>query len=524
MTPPVTVSAEELDGIDPITYQRRWLILATMCLSLVLIVATVSSVNVAIPHLAASELNPTNTQILWIVDAYALVFAALLLPAGAIGDRFGRKGALLTGLVIFIVASTACAFMKDATALIACRAVMGIGAALIMPSTLSLLQSAFPRRERAKAIATWAGFAGAGGAIGPLMGGFLLAHYWYGSVFLVAAPIATIALVASAILAPASREESAGPLDFGGALLSIVGFGALLAAIIEGPERGWTDTLVLTGFVLAAVCLVGFVFFERRHAHPMLDMHFFENPRFAMGSLGITVTFFAMFAMFFVLTQYLQFVQGYSALEAGVRGLPFAVTMIIVSPRAPKLAAGLGTKRAVGGGMLVLAIGLLLMSFIGLDTTYWYVALCLVLMAAGVGAAMPSLSSGIVQSVPMNKAGVGSAVNDTTREVGGAIGIAALGSIVNSIYRDNLSPALVQLPPEAQEAASRNVAGALRVAGGLAATAGPEAAAQFTTAVQQSFVDGIHVALRVAAAIVVAGAVVVAARIPNSEQHGFGAH
>jgi EmrB/QacA subfamily drug resistance transporter len=526
MNPSTTAPAADLDGIDPIVYQRRWLILATMCLSLVLIVATVSSVNVAIPHLAASELNPSNTQILWIVDAYALVFAALLLPAGAIGDRFGRKGALLTGLVIFIVASIACAFMKDATALIACRAIMGVGAALIMPSTLSLLQSAFPRRERAKAIATWAGFAGAGGAIGPLMGGFLLAHFWYGSVFLVAAPIAAVAFVASAILAPSSREESAGPLDLGGALLSIVGFGALLAAIIEGPERGWSDTLVVAGFVLAALCLIGFVVFERRARHPMLDMHFFGNPRFAMGSLGITVTFFAMFAMFFVLTQYLQFVQGYSALEAGVRGLPFAVTMIIVSPRAPKLAAAAGTKRAVGGGMLLLAVGLTLMSFVGLDTSYWYVAMCLVFMAAGVGAAMPSLSSGIVQSVPMNKAGVGSAVNDTTREVGGAIGIAALGSIVNSIYRDHLGAALEQLPADAQEAASRNVAGALRVAGGLAASAGPEAAEAFTTVVRQSFVDGIHVALRVAAAVVVIGAIVVATRIPNAEAYGepSGAH
>jgi EmrB/QacA subfamily drug resistance transporter len=523
MNPPTahtTPTVEELDGIDPVVYERRWAILATMCLSLVLIVATVSSVNVAIPKLAGSSLNPSSTQILWIVDAYALVFAALLLPAGAIGDRFGRKGALLTGLVIFIIASTACAFMGNATALIACRAIMGIGAALIMPSTLSLLQSAFPRRERAKAIAVWAGFAGAGGAIGPLMGGFLVEHFWYGSVFLVAAPIATVALIASAILAPSSREEADGPLDFGGALLSIVGFGALLAAIIEGPARGWTDPLVLVGFVLAAICLIGFVFFERRQRHPMLDMHFFENSRFAMGSLGITVTFFAMFAMFFVLTQYLQFVQGYSPLEAGVRGLPFAATMIIVSPRAPRLAAGIGTKRAVGGGMLLLAVGLTLMSFVGLQTSYWYVAVCLVLMAAGVGSAMPSLSSGIVQSVPMNKAGVGSAVNDTTREVGGAIGIAALGSIVNSIYRGQLAPALSQLPADAQEVASRNVAGALRVAGSLAVTAGPEAAARFATAVQQSFVDGMHVALRVAAAVVVAGALVVAARIPDGEQHG----
>ncbi|MFM2076186.1 MAG: hypothetical protein RJA49_76 [Actinomycetota bacterium] len=524
MTQQHTATVEELDGIDPVVYHRRHLILATMCLSLVLIVATVSSVNVAIPSLAASSLNPSNTQILWIVDAYALVFAALLLPAGAIGDRFGRKGALLTGLVIFIIASASCAFMGNATALIACRAVMGVGAALIMPSTLSLLQSSFPRRERAKAIATWAGFAGAGGAIGPLMGGFLVQHFWYGSVFLVAAPIAMVALVASAILAPASREASAGPLDFGGALLSIVGFSSLLAAIIEGPERGWADPLVVTGFVVAVASLVGFVFYERSREHPMLDMHFFANPRFAMGSLGITVTFFAMFATFFVLTQFLQFVQGYSPLEAGVRGLPFAITMIIVSPRAPRLAAAMGTKRAVGGGMLLLSVGLVLMSFVQIETSYWYVALCLVIMSTGVGAAMPSMSSGIVQSVPMNKAGVGSAVNDTTREVGGAVGIAALGSILNSVYRDHLAPVLAPLPPEAQAAASHNVAGALRVAGGLAATAGPEAAQQFVTDVRQAFVDGIHVALRVAAVIVVVGAMVVASRIPDGEQHAAAAH
>ncbi len=524
MTDAPTAAPEELDGIDPVVYERRWAILATMCLSLVLIVATVSSVNVAIPKLAGSSLNPSDTQILWIVDAYALVFAALLLPAGAIGDRFGRKGALLTGQVIFIVASTACAFMPNATALIACRAVMGVGAALIMPSTLSLLQSAFPRRERAKAIAIWAGFAGAGGAIGPLMGGFLVEHYWYGSVFLVAAPIAFIGLVASAILAPSSREPSAGALDLGGAALSIVGFGSLLAAIIEGPERGWSDPLVIVGFVLAAVCLVGFVFYERREEHPMLDMRFFENQRFAMGSLGISVTFFAMFAMFFVLTQYLQYVQGYSPLGAGVRGLPFAFTMIIVSPRAPKLASALGNKVAVGGGMVVLSIGLTMLSFVQISTSYWYIALCLVITAAGVGVAMPSLSSGIVQSVPLNKAGVGSAVNDTTREVGGAIGIAALGSIVNSVYRDHLASSLAQLPAEAQNIASRNVAGALRVAGGLAATAGPAAADQFLTTVQQSFVDGIHVSLRVSAAIVLAGALVVAARIPDGDIHGTDGH
>ena len=524
MTATATVSVEDLDGVDPKTYERRWWILATMCLSLVLIVATVSSVNVAIPALSGSELRPSDTQVLWIVDAYALVFAALLLPAGALGDRFGRKGALLIGLVIFAAASAVCAFMTSANALIACRAIMGIGAALIMPSTLSLLQSCFPRRERAKAIAMWAGFAGAGGAIGPIMGGALLGHFWYGSVFLVAAPIALVAFIASAILAPASREPNATRLDIGGALLSIVGFGGLLAAIIEGPERGWSDPLVVAGFVAAVVCLVGFVAFERKIKDPLLDMNFFRNRRFAMGSMGISVTFFAMFSMFFILTQYLQYVAGYSALGAGLRGLPFAVTMILVSPRAPLIAARLGAKRAVAGGMALMSIGVLLMSFVGRDTSYLYVAACLVVMSAGVGAAMPSLSSGIVQSVPMHKAGVGAAVNDTTREVGGAVGIAIVGSIVNSIFRSNVGAALAGLPPAQQEFAKDNIAKALGVSRGLAESGDTEAAGELRRAIQQAFLDGAHVALKVASGVVIVAAAVMYRRLPDSGEHSAPSH
>ena len=515
---------EDLDGIDPKVYHRRWAILATMCLSLVLIVATVSSVNVAIPALAKSELRPSPTQILWIVDAYALVFAALLLPAGAIGDRFGRKGALLTGLVIFAAASATCAFMKNANALIACRAVMGIGAALIMPSTLSLLQSCFPRRERTKAIAMWAGFAGAGGAIGPILGGLLVAHFWYGSVFFVAAPIAAVAFVASYVLAPSSKEAVAHRLDFGGAALSIVGFSALLAAIIEGPDRGWTDSFVIGGFVVALIGLVGFVLFERRATEPMLDMKFFRNRRFAMGSMGISVAFFAMFSLFFLLTQYLQYVKGYSPLSAGLRGLPFAVTMIAVSPRAPVISARFGAKKAVAGGLVSLVVGLLLMSRIELDTPYWYVVICLVFAAYGVASSMPSLSSGIVQSVPLHKAGVGSAVNDTTREVGGAIGIAVIGSVVNSIYRSHAAGAIGKLPPQLQPLARINIGKALEASGLLAQQGDVAGAAQLRHEVQQAFVDGTHVALRIAAVVVAVGAVIMYIRLPDSGEHGAPAH
>jgi EmrB/QacA subfamily drug resistance transporter len=515
-----TLPAVDFGGVDPHVYHRRWAILATMCLSLVLIVATVSSVNVAIPSLAQSNLDPSDTQILWIVDAYALVFAALLLPAGALGDRFGRKGALLTGLVIFAVSSALCAVMDSANSLIAMRALMGIGAALIMPATLSLLQSSFPPHERAKAIAIWSGFAGAGGAIGPLMGGFLLEHFWYGSVFFVAAPIAIVGFVASSILAPRSKEGESTALDPFGGSLSIVGFGGLLFAIIEGPERGWTDALVLAGFVVAVIGLLGFVLYERRTSNPLLDMHYFSKPRFAMGSLGVTFSFLGIFSTFFVLTQYLQYVKGYSPLAAGVRGLPFAFTMIVVSPRAADLAARFGVRRIVGIGMVTLVVGMSLFSLAGLETHYWYIAMVLVIMASGVGMAMPSLSTGIVQSVPMNKAGVGSAVNDTTREVGGAIGIALVGTVITSVYRDHVGSSLSVLPPELADAARDNVGKALAVADQASQAVGPDVARQLSDAVRQSFIDGTHVALRISAALVALASILVITRIGSSPEPG----
>ncbi len=507
-------SAPDLGGVDPTVYARRGLILATMCLSLVLIVATVSSVNVAIPSLGKSALRPSDTQILWIVDAYALVFAAFLLPAGSIGDRFGRKGALLVGLTIFAVFSALCAVMHDTNLLIACRAAMGVGAALIMPSTLSLLQSSFPPKERPKAIATWAGFAGAGGAIGPLVGGLLLAHFWYGSVFLVAAPLAIVAFVASWLLAPKSREATAPALDLGGAALSILGFGALLASIIEGPEEGWGNPLVIAGFLVAAASLAGFVVYERHAEHPMLDMQFFRKRRFSGGALGVTFTFLSMFSLFFVLTQYLQYVLGYSALGAGVRGLPFAVMMVAVSPRSVALVHRYGIRPVVGVGIAFVAIGLLVLSAAQTDSSYLLVAVALVIAGAGVALATPSLTTGILQSVPMNKAGVGSAVNDTTREVGGAVGIAVIGSIVTSIYRSHVGSALGSLPPELAALARRNPGAAIEVASRIADQAVSDA---LQSAVRQSFVDGMHLGLRVSAATVVIAGVVVVARLPSAD-------
>ncbi len=504
-----TIDRAALGGIEPQVYARRKLILFSMCLSLVLIVATVSSLNVAIPSLAAGlSPTPSDTEILWIVDAYALVFAAVLLPAGALGDRFGRKGALLLGLFIFGGASTLCTLTDHPSALIALRATMGVGAALIMPSTLSLLQASFPPAERPRAIAVWAAFAGAGGALGPLMGGLLLDHFWFGSVFLVAVPIAAVAFVTSAIVAPKSKESGKVALDPIGSALSVVGFGALLLAIIEGPARGWTDSLVVAGFVVAAAALTAFVMYERAAANPMLDMRYFSNPRFASGSLGITLTFMAMFAMFFMLTQYFQYVRGHSALAASVRQLPSAAMMILVSPRSAALAARFGARRVVLPGAALVATGLLMLSFADRDSPYLLVLLALMAMGTGLALSTPSLSTSIVQSVPMNKAGVGSAVNDTTREVGGAIGIALVGSIVTSVYRHHLSPALEQLPAAQADLARDNVAKAV----GVAERSG---APGLVDAVRNAYVSGVHVGFRVAAGVALISLIVLAFKLPD---------
>ena len=494
-------------AIDPIVYRRRWLILGSLCLCLVLVVASVSSLNVAIPTLAR-ELRPTDTQILWIIDAYAVVFAGLLLFAGSLGDRFGRKGALLTGLVIFAGASIACAEASSPSMLIAFRAVMGIGASLIMPSTLSLLASVFPPAERPRAIAIWAGFAGAGGAIGPVVSGLLLAHFWYGSIFFVSVPIAVITFVLIMVLAPSSREGASTRLDPVGAVLSMVGFSSLLFGIIEGPEMGWGDPVVLLGLAVAVVGLVGFVVWERRRESPMLDMAFFAVPRFAMSSFGITLSFLAMFGQFFLITQYLQYVRGYSALRAAVAGLPFAATMIVVSPRAVLIASRLGVRRAIVTGMCVLATGLVLMSFATGSTPYPYIVVAMVLMAAGMATAMPSMTAGIMASIPIHKAGVGSAVNDTSREVGGAIGIALTGSIVSAIYRNGMRPVVGSLPGPLADQVLKGVGRAQAVIGQAGGQFDATTSAALIAEVRSSFLDGFRVAYWVIAAVIVATAAV----------------
>jgi EmrB/QacA subfamily drug resistance transporter len=506
----------EMGGVNPKVYERRWLILGVLCLSLVLVVAAVSSVNVAIPSIR-QQLRPTDSQLLWIVDLYAVVFAGLLLPAGALGDKFGRRGALQIGLVIFGLGSVLSSQAGSPAQLLAFRAVMGIGAAFIMPSTLSLLTSVFPPKERSRAIAVWTGFAGAGGVIGTLAGGLVLNSFWWGSVFFVSVPIAVLALILVTVLCPSSKEEVSRRLDPVGALLSVSGFAGLLYGIIEGPEKGWGSVHSIGAFAVAAVALSGFVVWEGRTSDPMLDVNYFRIRRFGIGALGVTFVFLSMFAMFFLVAQYLQSVRGYSPLRAGVATLPFAVTMIAISPRGPALGMRFGAKRVVSLGFIIVPLALAALSLISPSTPYPFVAAALVLMALGPALAIPTLSSGIVLSLPIDKAGVGSAVNDTTREVGGAIGIAVLGSILNAHYRHGMASAIAALPPDAAPiatAARRGVGPLASLAKSADTIPGlrdrvPQINGLLEVA-RREFAGGMQVGFRVAAVVmvIVAGAVI----------------
>ena len=497
-----------VDEVDA-DHDRRWWVLGVLCLSLVMIIVGNTVLNVALPTLVR-ELDASSTELQWIVDIYALVFAGLLLTAGALGDRFGRKGALTTGLAIFGAGSALAAFSTSPVHLVATRAIMGLGAALVMPATLSILTTVFPPRERARAIAVWAGFAGAGAAIGPIAGGYLLQHFWWGSVFLVNLPVIAIALVAGNRLVPTSRDPRQIPLDPVGAGLSIVGLGTLLYAIIEAPNHGWASTATLITGAAGLVVLALFGAWELRSSHPMLDLRLFRNPRLSAASAAITLVFFAMFGTFFLFTQYLQLVKGYTALGAGLRTLPVALTLMVVAPLSARLVERFGPRRVVAGGLSVVAFGLALLSTSGPSTSYPQLALSLMVLAVGMATSMAPATTSIMASVPQGKAGVGSAVNDTTRELGGALGVAVLGSLAASQYASALAPALRGLSGPLAAQARSSLGGALRVAGKLGGGHG----LRLAEAARASFVDAMGTALIVASVVTLVAAAVVGRFLP----------
>ena len=382
---------------------------------------------------------------------------------------------------------------------------------MTMPATLSIITVVFPADERAKAIAIWSGFAGAGGAIGILASGVLLKFYWWGSVFLVNVPIAVLAIVLVIRVVPTSKDEAERPLDPAGSLLSIAGLVALVYGLIQGPEFGWSDGAVIAAFVGSVVFFVGWVLVELRQRDPLLDPRLFRIRRFSVGSFAVTASFLVMFGMFFILTQYLQFVLAYTPLEAAVRTVPFALTMLMVAPTGPRFSALVGRGRTIATGMAIAAVGCAWLAFQGADASYLPIGGAIIVMAAGMALAFPAATEAIVSSLPQNKAGVASAMNDTTREVGGAIGIALLGSLLTSGYRRGLGGAADVLQADAAEAAEDNIGAALAIAADIP---GGEALA---AAARDAFVDGMRLSMLVGAAVFLTAAAVVARFFPNDQ-------
>ncbi len=454
--------------------RNRWLALAVLCVSLLIIVIDNTIVNVALPTLVR-DLGANISELQWVVDAYTLVFAGLLLLAGTLGDRYGRRRTLLLGLATFGIASAAAAFAGGVGQLVTARAVMGAGAAFIMPATLSLLTSIFSdARERAMAIGIWAATAGVGVAMGPVVGGFLLDHFWWGSVFIVNVPIVAAAIITARLLVPESRSPVAHRIDWGGACLSGVGLVVFVWAIIEAPSKGWTSVPLLAAAVLSATALVAFVAWERRVDEPLLDVRMFRNARFSAASLTVTVLFFALFGFLFLSTQYLQFVLGYSPSAAGLRMLPYAGAMIVAAPMSSKLVARLGTKRVVTAGMLTFAAGLGIAATITTTTGYSRLAIAMLFMGAGMGLAGAPATESIMGALPSDRAGIGSAVNDTTRELGGALGVAIVGSVVSSLYSNQLELP-DNVPVSAAHAARSSLGAAVQIGGDLGTQVGAAA-------------------------------------------------
>jgi EmrB/QacA subfamily drug resistance transporter len=490
-------------------YERRWWTLVVLCLSLVIVIVGNTVLNVALPTLVR-DLHATSSELQWIVDAYALVFAGLLLTGGALGDRYGRKGCLTIGLMIYGSAAVASTLATQPVHLIITRALMGVGAALIMPATLSILTNVFPPHELGKAIGIWAGLAGAGGAIGPIAGGWLLEHFGWPSIFVANVPVIVIALVAGALLVPTSRDPERAPLDPLGAVLSTLALGSLLYAVIESPERGWTDGRTLTALLGGIALVAGFITWELRTPYPMLNVRFYRNPRFTAANIAIVLTFFSMFGSFFALTQYLQFVRGYTPLQAGFRLLPFAGMMMLTAPNSDRLVRRLGTKVVVASGLVMVAIALFLMSFVTRETSYVQLIGVFVLMGVGFGLVMPPSTASIMGSLPPGKAGVGSAVNDVTREMGGAVGVAVLGSLLASGYRSGVAAVAAHLPPPAASAVRSGVGGALAVAQSVGGPTG----ARVADAATRAFVHGMGRGFVTASVIALVGAAIVVRFLP----------
>jgi EmrB/QacA subfamily drug resistance transporter len=484
-------------------YPRRWQALGVLSLCLLVIAMGNTILNVGLPTIRA-QLDASSSELQWILDGYLLVFAGLLLAAGSLGDRIGRRRMLVAGLSVFALSSVLAALATDAATLIAARALMGLGAAGIMPTTLSILTNIFPAHERPKAIAIWSAVAGLGVAIGPVSGGYLLEHFNWGSIFLINVPVVVACLAGAFVLIPESRDPESRRADLPGTALSIAGLSAVVWGLIEAPGHGWTSPLIIAAFAAGLLTLAGFVAWERHTDHPMLDVTVFRNPRFSAASVSIMFVFFSLMGVMYFFTSYLQSVLGDSALEAGVRMLPIALGMIVASRLAVALTQRAGTKASVAAGLVFVAAALGLIATFDTGTSSALIAAALGTMGFGMGLVMAPATEAIMGTLPREKAGVGSAMNDVVRELGATLGVAVLGSLLTSSYGSKMDAATAALPPEAAHAASDSVGAAHDIGG-----------AQLVDAANAAFVVAMATTAGLAAAAALIGALVALAFLPS---------
>ena len=471
------------------------IVTVVVCVALGAVAAAMASLNVAIPGLVRST-HASQTHLEWIIDAYLLVFAVLLLPAGALGDRYGRRKALIAGLVVFGTASAAAMAVSSANDLIVLRGLIGLGAALVMPATLSTITGTFPPAERTRAVGIWAGVAGGSSVLGLLCTGILLEWFSWRAAFAVNVVLAVAAIAGTIRFVPESSQPGAPRVDTGGALLATVGLVALVFSIIEAPDAGWLAARTLGGVAAGLAALAGFALFERRQRHPLLDPRLFSNRKLAAGTVSILIQFFAFFGFTFVSLQYLQGVRGYSPLLAALAVLPLTAAMMPASRGTSALVSRFGARAVCVTGLLLVAVGLAIISRVGTGTPYWLLLAGLIPLGIGMGAAMTPATAAITEALPQARQGVGSALNDLSREVGGALGTAVLGSIVTAVYRSSLR--LPGVPAPLARQAQQSFAIAIHAGGPVGSHA------------RAAFVDGIHAGLLYAAAAAILAAIAVA--------------
>ncbi|MCW2683572.1 MAG: Drug resistance transporter, EmrB/QacA subfamily [Blastococcus sp.] len=493
-------------------YARRWWVLATMTVCLLVVIMGNTILNVAIPTLQR-DLGATHGELQWAIDSYILVFAGLLFTWGIVGDRIGRRRVLLIGLSIFAVGSVFAAFSDSPLELIAWRAVMGIGGAAVQPTTLAVITNVFPGRERGRAIGIWAGAAGIGVAGGPLAGGAVLEHFWWGAVFLIGVPVALVGIVGILAVVPESRDPAPGKVDIPGVLLSIAALAGLVYGIIRGGSgRGWTTPGVLVPLIGGLVLLAVFIWLQRRSRHPALDVSLFGNPAFSAAAGALGLNFFALQGATFYLVYYLQGARGFSPLESGASLIPVAVGMAVMGTWSSVLAERFGAKAVCGTGFLLIALSFAGFQLLDLDSPVWLLLAILSVQGLGMGSVFAPATESIMSVVPREKAGAGAAVNNSVRQVGGALGVAVLGSLLASSYSAHLGNAVDVLPAGARAEASQSIVATLEAvtraeAGGDAETA--RAAAALAGSAREAFVGAMHVtAVGTAIAALIATAVV----------------